>query len=150
MERASRTAKTDLQVLPIYAYTEDHVRAHVFFCVLSYYVEWHLRQRLALLLFLDDDRPAARDSRKSPVESAQASTGAKRKADAKLKDDGFSAHGFRTLLDELSSVALNKIRLTGKAVTDQSVATTLTRLQARAFELLEVKPRQTVPIRKTT
>ncbi len=60
VERAFRSIKKDLRVRPFKVYSEAHVRAHVFLCLLSYYIEWHLRQRLALLLFEDDDRQAAR------------------------------------------------------------------------------------------
>ena len=56
VERAFRMVKSDLRVRPVYVYTEDHVRGHVFLCMLAYYLQWHMRQRLAPLLFEDDDR----------------------------------------------------------------------------------------------
>ena len=44
VERAFRSMKTvDLKVRPIYHRNADRVRAHVFLCLLAYYVEWHLR-----------------------------------------------------------------------------------------------------------
>ena len=73
VERAFRTIKSDLRLRPIYVYSSDHVRAHVFLCMLSLYVEWNMRQRLAPLLFEDDDRTAARAARISPVEKARPS-----------------------------------------------------------------------------
>ena len=57
VEQAFRLLKTTrLQVRPVYVYNADRVRAHLFLCMLAYYVEWHLRRRLAPLLFEDDDR----------------------------------------------------------------------------------------------
>ena len=94
--------------------SEDHVRDHVFLCMLAYYVQWHMRQRLAPLLFEDDDRPAARASRETPLEKAEVSPSAERKADTKRTPDGFPVHSFATLLDDLSGVALNKVRLPGE------------------------------------
>ena len=117
--------------------------------MLSCYIEWHMRRSLAPLLFEDDDRPAAQAGRRTPVGKACVSPGAKMKADAKRTADGFPVHSFRTLLDDLSSVALNTVCLPGRAQTDLAVVTTPTRLQSRAFELLEVNPGQFVPIRMT-
>ncbi len=74
-ERAFRVIKFDLRVRPVHVYTEDHVRGHVFLCMLAYYVEWHLRQRLVQLLFEEDDREAARRGRATPVEEAEPSAG---------------------------------------------------------------------------
>ena len=149
VERAFRAVKTDLRIRPLYVHTEEHVRGHVFLCMLSCYIEWHMRRSLAPLLFEDDDRPAAQAGRRTPVGKACVSPGAKMKADAKRTADGFPVHSFRTLLDDLSSVALNTVCLPGRAQTDLAVVTTPTRLQSRAFELLEVNPGQFVPIRMT-
>ena len=69
VEQAFRSLKTtQLALRPVYVYSEDHVRGHVFLCLLAYYLEWHLRRRLAPLLFQEEDRAGARASRKSPVE----------------------------------------------------------------------------------
>ena len=60
VERAFRTLKTvDLQVRPIHHWLADRVRAHVFLCMLAYYVVWHMRRALAPILFDDHDREAA-------------------------------------------------------------------------------------------
>ena len=84
VEQAFRLLKTTrLQVRPVYVYNADRVRAHLFLCMLAYYVEWHLRRRLAPLLFEDDDRQQARAKRTSPVQPAQISDRAKAKADTK-------------------------------------------------------------------
>ena len=150
IEQAFRSHKTvDLKVRPLHHRLEGRVRAHIFLCMLAYYVEWHIRQRLAPLLFEDDDRPAARAARHTPVEKARVSPGAKRKADTKRTPDGLVVHSFETLLDDLSSVALNKVCLPGQPGTSLAIVTQPTRIQARAFELLDVNPRQSVPISMT-
>ena len=73
VERAFRTSKDHLRVRPIHVYSENHVRGHVFLCMCAYYVEWHMRRRLAPLLFQDDDPLAARARRDTPVEPAEVS-----------------------------------------------------------------------------
>ncbi len=89
VERAFRCLKQSrLQVRPIYVYSADHVRAHVFLCMLAYYLEWHLRKRLAPLLFEDDDREGATAQRKTPVQKAEGSERAKRKAATKTTETG--------------------------------------------------------------
>ena len=149
VERAFRTAKSDLSVRPIFVYSEDHVRAHVFLCMLAYYIEWHMRRRLAPLLFEDDDRLAAHAERTTPVEPARVSHAAREKARTKRTPDGFPVHSFRTLIDDLSGVVLNHVRLPGKDTAELAVVTKPSRLQARAFELLDIKAAQTVPITRT-
>ncbi len=147
VERAFRNAKSDLRIRPVYVYSPDHVRAHVFMCMLALHVEWHMRRRLAPMLFEDDDREGARAQRSSPVEKAEVSDSAKAKADTKLTPDGLPVHSFRTLLDDLSGMALNQMRLPGHDETLLSVVTAPTPVQKRAFQLLGVKPDQSVPIR---
>ena len=149
VDRALRTVKGGLRVRPVYVYTEHHVRGHVFLCLLAYYLEWHMRQRLAPLLFEDDDRPAAGAQWKTPVEKAQVSPGTKRKADTKRTPKGFPVQRFETLLDDLSSVVLNIVRMPEHPASRIALVTQPTPLQARAFELLEVKPTRLVPIRMT-
>ena len=149
VERAFRIVKSGLRVRPVCVYTEDHVRGHVFLCLLACYVEWHMRRRLAPLLFEDDDRPAAEARRNTPVEKARVSPGAKRKADTKRTPDGLPVHSFETLLDDLSSVVLNIVRMPEHPESRLTLVTQPTPLQARAFQLLEVKPTRLVPIRMT-
>ena len=149
VERAFRITKSDLRVRPVYVYTEDHVRGHVFLCMLAYYLEWHMRRRLAPLLFEEDDREGARRRRATPVAKAEPSAGARRKAARRRTPDGFPVHSFRTLLDDLSSVVVNSVRLPGAGETGLAVVTRPTELQRRAFELLEVSPDQNVPISVT-
>jgi hypothetical protein len=70
-QETSKTLNTlkalDLQVRPIYHWKSDRIRAHVFLCMLAYYVEWHLRRALAEVLFDDQEREAAEATRKSIV-----------------------------------------------------------------------------------
>ncbi len=149
VERAFRNAKSDLRIRPVYVYSPDHVRAHVFLCMLALHVEWHMRRRLAPLLFEDDDREGARAQRNSPVEKAEVSERAKAKAADKRTPDGLPVHSFRTLLDDLSGMALNQLRLPSHDETLLCVVTAPTPVQKRAFQLLGVKPDQNVPIRLT-
>ncbi len=89
VERAFRSLKTaDLDIRPIYHWLSDRVRAHVFLCMLAYYVEWHMRRKLAPMLFDDDDKEAALASRSSPVAKAPRSDNAKAKAAGKITEDG--------------------------------------------------------------
>src|ERR1700759_3452339 len=79
VERAFRCIKTvDLHVRPVYHRLADRVRAHVFLCMLAYYLEWHMRQRLASMLFDDTDKAAAEALRASVVAQAQRSPAAVR------------------------------------------------------------------------
>src|SRR5512132_95022 len=98
VERAFRALKSiDLEVRPVHHRLAGRVRAHVFLCVLAYYVQWHMRRRLAPLLFEDHDRPAAAVSRTSPVGAAEVSPAARAKARARDTDYGEPVHSFRTL-----------------------------------------------------
>ena len=98
VERAFRFMKQSrLQVRPIYVYSADHVRAHVFLCMLAYYLEWHLRKRLAPMLFEDDDPEGATAQRKTPVQTAEVSERAKQKAATKITETGLPAHSLRTM-----------------------------------------------------
>ena len=139
VERAFRSMKTvDLELRPIFHWTAPRVRAHVLLCMLAYYLEWHMRQALAPMLFDDHDRPAGEALRSSPVAKAQASPAAKRKATTKHTDEGLPVHGFRSLLADLATLTRNTVRC-GRAATFQLLATP-TEIQRRAFDLLGVKP----------
>lgn len=138
-ERAFRSFKTvDLHVRPIYHHLADRVRAHVFLCLLAYYVEWHMRQALAPLIFDDEDPAAGEAQRASVVAPAQRSPGAQRKAQRLRTEDGTAVHSFTTLLQDLATVAKNRVRLGGVEV---DIVTTPTPLQQRAFDLLGVSYR---------
>jgi hypothetical protein len=149
VERAFRTSKEHLRVRPLHVYSEDHVRGHVFLCMLAYYVEWHMRQRLAPLLFQDDDPAAARAQRDTPVAAAQVSPSARDKARTKLTAEGFPAHSFPTLLADLANLVLNRVRLPTPEQAAITIATQPTKLQRRAFDLLGIDPKQDVSITVT-
>src|SRR5271166_4143616 len=125
---------------PVFHWTAPRVRAHVFLCMLAYYVEFHMRRRLAPILFDDHDRAAAAAERKSIVAPAQRSPAALRKATSRRTDDGLPVHSFRSLIADLATLALNKVSLPSNRKYRFDLPTTPTPLQARAFELLGVSP----------
>ena len=110
VERAFRCIKTvDLHVRPVYHWLADRVRAHVLLCMLAYYLEWHMRQRLAPMLFDDTDKQAAEALRASVVAKAQRSPAAVTKQTTGLTEDGLPVHSFRSLLADLATLARNTI-----------------------------------------
>src|SRR3984885_3921691 len=110
IERAFRCLKTvDLHVRPIYHWLEDRVRAHVFLCMLAYYLEWSLRARLAPMLYDDDDRAAAETARASPVAKAQRSPKALAKSATGRAADGAPVHSFHSLFADLATLARNTV-----------------------------------------
>jgi len=137
VERAFRCLKTvDLQVRPIYHWLADRVRAHVLLCMLAYYLEWHMRQTLAPMLFEDADKQAAKTLRTSVVAPAQRSPAAVQKQTTKSSPDGLPVHSFQTLLADLSTIAQNTIVT---AITPNYPLTMVTRptpTQQKAFQLL--------------
>jgi hypothetical protein len=137
VERAFRCLKTvDLQVRPVYHWLAHRVRAHVFLCMLAYYLEWHLRQRLAPLLFADTDKHTAEASRTSVVAQAQRSPDAITKQTTGRTPDGLAVHSFHTLIADLATLARNTITT---AITPNHPITVLTRptpIQQKAFALL--------------
>jgi len=137
VERAFRTLKgMDLRIRPIHHRTEDHVRAHIFLCMLAFYVEWHMRQALAPLLF-EDEELAQNRTRRDPVAPAQASDSVKTKKADRVTPDGFPVHSFDTLLRELATRCRNTCRIpSDPSGTTFQQLTEATPLQARAFQLL--------------
>jgi hypothetical protein len=139
VERAFRSLKSvDLKVRPIHHHLEDRVRAHVFLCMLAYHVEWHMRRALALMLFDDHDRPTGQALRSSVVAPAQRSQSAEDKAHTKRTDDGTPVHSFQTLLEDLRTVALNKVQMNEATF---EMVTAPTPVQQRALDLLKVRCR---------
>lgn len=138
VERAFRTIKTsDLAVRPIHHRKENRVRAHIFLCVLAYYVEWHMREALRPMLFADEMTDAEKDER-DPVAPAVRSNAAVRKVATKKLDDDSTVHDFRTLLDELALVVRSTCRARGVSndAPTFEVITSLTAQQQRALDLL--------------
>jgi transposase len=138
-EQAFRTLKgPELEIRPIRHRREDRVRAHAFLCLLAYYLEWHLRNEWAELLFVDEQPPLARD----PVAGAERSQAAKRKASTQKTARGETCHSFRSLLAELALVVRNTNRVRGQEATFDTVTDT-NPTQARALELLKRVPKHT-------
>jgi hypothetical protein len=138
-ERAFRWIKTvDLHDRPVYHWLADRVRAHVFLCMLAYYLEWHMRQRLAPMLFDDTDKEAAEALRPSVVAQARRSPAAVTKQTTGQTEDGLPVHSFRSLLADLATLVRNTIVT---AITPHYPLTVLTRptpLQHKALALLGV------------
>jgi hypothetical protein len=140
VERAFRSYKTiDLKVRPIGHRLTHRVRAHIFLCMLAYYVEWHLRQALAPLLFDDEERATAEALRENVVSPAPRSESAKSKVQTKRTADDFPVHSFQTLLKDLATLVKNRVqpKLPGESVTFEKM-TNPTPLQQKAFDLLGV------------
>jgi hypothetical protein len=141
VEQAFRCVKgVDIRVRPIFHRTEPRVRAHIFLCMLAYYVQWHMRQRLAPLLFHDEELEQARRTR-DPVAPAKPSAGAKAKKRTRLTPEGLPVHSFQTLLADLGTRCRNRCRVDEKRVVCTfDELTEPTPLQTRAFALLGIKP----------
>lgn len=140
VERAFRCLKTvDLKVRPIYHRLEDRVRAHVFICMLAYYVEWHMRQSLAPVLFDDEDKEAADAGRVSVVAPAERSPSACKKDATKRTEDDLPVHSFHTLLKDLATLTKNLVQTPGAVPAQFYLLTEPTGPQRRALELLDVK-----------
>jgi transposase len=138
VERAFRSMKTaELHIRPIHHYKADRVRAHVLLCMLSYYVQWHMRRALAPILFDDDERDAADARRPSVVAPARRSESADEKAATKRTDRGEPVHSFRSVLRDLATIAKNRIQ--PKAADAFDMITRPTPPQQRAFELLGIR-----------
>jgi DDE family transposase len=137
VERAFRCLKSvDLQLRPVRHWLPERVRAHVFLCMLGYYLEWHLRQRLAPMLFHDTDRDAAEAQRNGPVAKAERSPAAIAKQTTGVTPDGLPVHSFSSLLADLATLARNTVTT---AINPHRPSTLLTRptpIQQKAFDLL--------------
>jgi hypothetical protein len=122
----------DLDLRPIYHYTEPRVRAHVFICMLALYLVWHLRKAWAPICFTDEAPP----ERSDPVAPAERSESALAKVSRHKSDDGEPLHSFATLLGELGTLTRNTIVFSsGARITKIAVPTPL---QRRAFDLIGV------------
>jgi transposase len=138
VERAFRSLKTvDLKVRPIHHRKADRVRAHIFLCMLAYYVEWHMREAWRELMFADTDQAAKLE--RDPVAPAERSDIARAKAASHALEDGTPAHSFSTLLADLAGIVRNTCRTPNAApqAPTFTVTTTPSAKQQRAFELLK-------------
>jgi hypothetical protein len=140
VERAFRSMKTiDLHVRPIFHRLDDRIRAQVFLCMLAYYVEWHMRQALASILFDDHDRRQAECVRPSIVRPAPRSDAAKRKDQSKQTEDAYPVHSFQTLLADLGTLTRNRLRVP-ETSEEFDLNTIPTPPQAHVFNLLGLEP----------
>lgn len=138
VERAFRSMKTiDLHIRPIHHHLEDRVRAHIFLCMLAYYVEWHMREAWRELMFADED--LERKKHRDPVAAAERSEAALAKVATRKLKDGSPVHSFRTLLEELSTIVRNtcEARIGKKPGSTFQMTTTPNPAQHRALELLQ-------------
>ena len=138
VERAFRSLKTiDLKVRPIHHRTADRVRAHIFLCMLAYYVEWHMREAWRELMFADPDQQAKQT--RDPVAPAKRSKAALAKITSHTLEDGTPVHSFCTLLAELATIVRNTCRTRGSGDDAPSfeIVTTANIKQARAIALLQ-------------
>lgn len=146
VERAFRSLKMiDLKVRPIHHHLEARVRAHIFLCMLAYYVEWHMRQAWRELMFTDEDQ-AAKTTR-DPVAPAKRSAAAMKKVLSHTLDDGTPVHSFQTLLKCLEGVVRNTCRTPVRAsdaaqdTPTFEITTTPSEKQKHALELINlIKP----------
>jgi Transposase DDE domain len=137
VERAFRCIKTvDLQVRPVYHWLADRVRAHVFLCMLAYYLEWHMRQRLAPMLYDDTDKDAAEALRASVVAKAERSPAAVTKQTTGRTEDGLPVHSFRSLLADLATLTRNTLVTAIDPERSFTLTARPTPLQQKAHDLL--------------
>ena len=138
VERAFRSLKTaQLHVRPVHHRAENRVRAHIFLCMLAYYIQWHMRAKLAPILFDDDDAAAANSKSRSIVAPAERSDSALSKAATKNNSEGLPVHSFKTLLADLATISKNSVTSQESSLEFQRI-TTPTPLQVSALELLNV------------
>jgi transposase len=136
VERAFRSIKTvDLKVRPIRHHLETRVRAHIFLCMLTYYVEWYMREAWRPLLFTDEAKTKSVD----PVAPAKRSDAALQKVQSKRLEDGTEVHSFQTLLKLMSQIVRNECRLSNANSDEHSfkIVTTPNEKQKRAYHLLD-------------
>jgi hypothetical protein len=138
VERAFRSMKTiDLHIRPIHHHLEGRVRAHIFLCMLAYYVEWHMREAWRELMFADED--LERKKHRDPVAAAERSEAALEKIATRTLKDGSPVHSFRTLIAELSTIVRNtcEARVGKNRGSTFQMTTTPDPAQQRALELLQ-------------
>jgi hypothetical protein len=138
VEAAFRSLKSDdLQIRPIDHHTEERVRAHLFLCMLAYYVKWHMTEAWRALLFADEDQE--RLAQRDPVAPATRSQAALDKAASKRLADGSPAHSFSTLLKELGTIIRNTCRRKNASVDENTftIDTTPSTKQREALALIK-------------
>ena len=141
VERAFRSLKTvDLEIRPIYHRLSDRVRGHVFLCMLAYYVEWQMKQKLAPLLFAEEDRDGAKNARPDIVSPAVASRKTQKKARLHATEEGLPVQTFGGLLEDLGTLVRNVMQTGKDKAARFAMLTKSTPFQQKALELLGVSP----------
>ena len=141
VERAFRSLKTvDLEIRPIYHRLSDRVRGHVFLCMLAYYVEWQMKQKLAPLLFAEEDRDGAKNARPDIVSPAVASQKTRKKARLHATEEGLPVQTFGGLLEDLGTLVRNVMQSGKDKAARFAMLTKSTPFQQKALELLGVSP----------
>ncbi len=144
VEQAFRSLKTlSLRARPIFHWRDERVRAHFFLCMLAYYLEWHMRQKLKPLMFAEETPPR----NENPVAPAPRSKEVRRKQRTRRNRDGLPVLGFRDLLEHLGTLCATEID-TGNGFS-LSVLTRMKPLQEKAFSLLGLKPHPAPQPRET-
>ena len=139
VERAFRSLKTvDLEIRPIYHRLSDRVKSHVFLCMLAYYVEWQMKQKLAPLLFAEEDREGANNARPDIVSPAVASPTTQKKARLHVTEEGLPVQTFGGLIEDLGTLVRNVMQAGGDKAARFAMLTDSTPLQKKALELLGV------------
>ncbi len=139
VERAFRSMKTTrLQIRPIYHWEETRIRAHVFLCMLAYYVEWHIHNKLAPYLYSDDQKEKGKQKRESVVDPAQKSDAAMKKAATHQAEDGMPVNSMDTIIDFLGTICKNKMQYDNHDEPFYTI-TQPTKEQQKILDLLEVK-----------
>jgi hypothetical protein len=144
VERAFRSLKgIDLRIRPLFHWLAPRVRAHVFLCLLAYHVEWHMRRKLAAMLYEDDDRAGAQALRESVVLPAQRSPAALAKETRGITADGLPVHSFRSLLADLATLTCNTVEIPLEGGRELTIYARPTAVQQKAFALLGISPERT-------
>ena len=138
VEQAFRSLKSlELLVRPIHHRLEKRVKAHIFVCLLAYYVQWHLKRAWSALLFADEHLDQHRADR-DPVSSAKPTADVQAKKIERRTEDGNELQSFRTLLKELATQCQNTCEFG-----EESTVTPIVKLaeptpfQTEAFGLLD-------------
>ena len=130
----------DLEIRPIYHRLSDRVKSHVFLCMLAYYVEWQMKQKLAPLLFAEEDRDGAKNARPDIVSPAVASRKTQKKARLHATEEGLPVQTFGELLEDLGTLVRNVMQTGKDKAARFSMLTESTPFQQKALELLGVSP----------
>ena len=139
VEHAFQSMKTSrLHIQPTYVYKENHVRAYIFLCMLAWHIERHMRQKLAPILFEDNDKETPQTQRSSPLEPAKVSKSAKKTAAKKRTPTDLPTHSFTTLINDLGALTLNQAFITGQPDSKFQIASEPTKLHEEALRLLEL------------